>query len=176
MATGENWFPALYFPLKVLLKTNLFHANLPFLYPLKMSENQRFSDVFRGCRNGTLAWKGLMWCEKISEWGCFLKKAKEKRRPSDFPILKISRFLKFHKNKTMSSFILLNGINKSISFLSITQPAINVRNTRTKCEICSKLTIKTPERHRWRHSGVFIVSFEHISHFVLMFLLLTLSR
>ena len=37
--------------------------------------------------------------------------------------------------------------------------------------ICSKLTIKTPERR----SGVFIVNFEHISHFDLMFLLLTLS-
>ena len=27
----------------------------PFLYPLKMSENQRFSDVFRGYKNGTLS-------------------------------------------------------------------------------------------------------------------------
>ena len=26
---------------------------------------------------------------------------------------------------------------------------VNKRNTRTRCEICSKLTIKTPERHRW---------------------------
>ena len=42
-------------------------------------------------------------------------------------------------------------------------------------EICSKLTIKIPERRR-RRSGVFIVNFEHISHFVLVFLLLTLSR
>ena len=38
---------------------------------------------------------------------------------------------------------------------------INNRNTKKSCEICSKLTIKTPE---------------HISHFVLVFLLLTLSR
>ena len=36
------------------------------------------------------------------------------------------------------------------------------RNTRTRCEICSKLTIKTPERRHWRRSGVFIVNFEHI--------------
>ena len=28
----------------------------------------------------------------------------------------------------------------------------------------------------WRHSGIFIVNFEHISHLVLVFLLLTLSR
>ena len=30
------------------------------------------------------------------------------------------------------------------------------RNTRTRLEICSKLTIKTPERRYWRRSGVFI--------------------
>ena len=33
-------------------------------------------------------------------------------------------------------------------------------------KICSKLTIKTPERRG--RSGVFIVSFEHISHLVLV--------
>ena len=38
---------------------------------------------------------------------------------------------------------------------------VNHRNTRTRCEICSKLTIKTPER---RHS------------FVLVSLLLTLNK
>ena len=53
---------------------------------------------------------------------------------------------------------------------------INNRNTRTRCEMCSKLTIKTPERRHWRHSGVFIVNFKRISHLVLVFMLLTLSR
>ena len=53
---------------------------------------------------------------------------------------------------------------------------VNNRNTRARCEICSKLTIKTPERDYWRRSGVFIVNFEHISHLVLVFLLLTFSR
>ena len=53
---------------------------------------------------------------------------------------------------------------------------VNNRNTRTKCEICSKLTIKTPERRHLRRSGVFIVNFEHISHLVLVFLLLTLNK
>ena len=43
---------------------------------------------------------------------------------------------------------------------------VNNRNLRTKCEICSKLIIKT---------GVFIVDFEHISHLVLVFLLLNLN-
>ena len=40
------------------------------------------------------------------------------------------------------------------------------RNTSARCEICSKLTIKTPK-------GVIIINFEHISHLVLVFLLLT---
>ena len=45
---------------------------------------------------------------------------------------------------------------------------------------CSKLTIETLEQDvkyvHWRRSGVFIVNSEHISHLVLVFLLLTLSR
>ena len=46
---------------------------------------------------------------------------------------------------------------------------VNKRNTRTRCEICSKLTIKTPEQRR-----VFTANFEHIPLLVLV-LLLTLS-
>ena len=45
-----------------------------------------------------------------------------------------------------------------------------------RSELCSKLTIKTPERRYWLHSGVFIVNFEHISYPFLVFLLLTLNR
>ena len=40
------------------------------------------------------------------------------------------------------------------------------------CEICSKLTIKTPERRQWTT----IVDFKHISHLGLLILLLILSR
>ena len=43
---------------------------------------------------------------------------------------------------------------------------VNNRNTRTRCEICSKLTVKLNK---------VIVSFEHISHVVILFLLLTLN-
>ena len=50
---------------------------------------------------------------------------------------------------------------------------IHDRITRTRCEICSKLTIKTTDA--MRRSGVFIVNFEHISHLVLVFLLSTLN-
>ena len=34
---------------------------------------------------------------------------------------------------------------------------VNNRNTRTRCEISSKLTGKTLERRHWRRSSVFIV-------------------
>ena len=53
---------------------------------------------------------------------------------------------------------------------------VNNRNTRTRCEICSNLAMKTPERRQWRHSGIFIVNFEHISYLILVFVLLTLGR
>ena len=52
---------------------------------------------------------------------------------------------------------------------------VNNRNTRTRYEICSKLTIKLPERREWRHSGISIVNLEYISQLVLVFLLLTLN-
>ena len=52
---------------------------------------------------------------------------------------------------------------------------VNNSNTRKRYEICSKLTIKTPERRHWRRCGVFIVNFKHISNHVLVFLLLTLN-
>ena len=38
--------------------TNLFLTNILLPYPLKTSENQRFSDVFRGYRTGTLVENG----------------------------------------------------------------------------------------------------------------------
>ena len=50
------------------------------------------------------------------------------------------------------------------------------RVTRTRCEICSKLTVKIPKLCRGRLSGVFIVNLKQISHLALVFLSLTLSR
>ena len=47
-----------YIPLhnKIILQT----SDVPFLYPQKTSENQRFSVVFRVYINGTLAWNHLI--------------------------------------------------------------------------------------------------------------------
>ena len=55
---------------------------------------------------------------------------------------------------------------------------VNNGNTWGMCEICSKLTIKSSERlqRQKRHSDVFIVKFEQISHTVLVFLWLALNK
>ena len=52
---------------------------------------------------------------------------------------------------------------------------VNTRNTSKRCEICLKITKKTPERRDWFRSGVFIVNFEHKLHLFLLFLFLTLN-
>ena len=39
---------------------NSFHATGIFQCPLKTSENQMFSDIFRGYRKRSVAWNGLM--------------------------------------------------------------------------------------------------------------------
>ena len=46
------------------------------------------------------------------------------------------------------------SLKRTSTFWSISQPAFT----------CSKLTIKTPKRRQWCRFGVFIVSFEYISH------------
>ena len=53
---------------------------------------------------------------------------------------------------------------------------VNNRSTNKRCELCSKLTINTPQQHHWRQSSVFIVNFEHISQLFLVFLSLTLNK
>ena len=44
------------------------------------------------------------------------------------------------------------------------------------CEICSKLTIKTPEQSQWRRSGVFIVNFKQITRIVLVLSLIAFNK
>ena len=58
---------------------------------------------------------------------------------------------RFYLNFSMKIFqfvtkILISIINQADIYL----PKVNNRNTRTRCEICSKLTIKTPEGRQWR--------------------------
>ena len=135
-----------------------------------MSENQTFSEVFRGHRNVSdtgLKWVKIEFCytsETFSE----------------------DNLIKNCRRRIKLTFCLMakwiNHIKKMYSIFKCTVPAsnyllkVNNRNTRARFELCSMLTIKTLERCHWRHSGVFIVNFEHISHLVLVFLLSTLSR
>ena len=58
---------------------------------------------------------------------------------------------------------------------AFTYSKLTIETLEQRCEIYSKLTIEIPERRHWRRSGIFIVNFEHISHLVLVFLLLTLN-
>ena len=53
---------------------------------------------------------------------------------------------------------------------------VNSRKTKTRYEICSKLTIKIKEQCQRCRSGVFTVNFQHTSQLVLVFLLLTLNN
>ena len=77
----------------------------------------------------------------------------------------------YHSSSLVSSLVLFRPkVNQR--FLTLyAQPVytggiyllkVNDKNTRKRSEICSKLTIKTPERRQWRRSGIFIVNFEHI--------------
>ena len=55
---------------------------------------------------------------------------------------------------------------------------VNKRNTRRRCEICSKLTIKTPEQMQWYRSGVLTVIYgdhltlDHVIYIIIIFRLL----
>ena len=85
----------------------------------------------------------------------------------------------YYPSSLFSELILKNEIKKITLYkansVGIYLLKVINRNTGTRCKICSKLAIKTPEQRHWRHSGVFIDNFEHISYPVLVFLLLTLN-
>ena len=68
-----------------------------------------------------------------------------------------------HSNKFQA-----RQFSKSLNLLKI-----NSRNTRTRCEICSELTIKTPKRRHCCRFADFIVNFTQILNLLLLFPLLT---
>ena len=107
-----------------------------------------------------------------------------------FELEKVLPVLSYYRRRFQSFFARKNvDISRKTVHSSYPLPKPNIpaninlfkfsnRNTRKRYEIWSKLTIKTPEWyhwHHWRRSGVFIVNFEHISHFF-KFLLLTLNK
>ena len=74
------------------------------------------------------------------------------------------------------SCLLYNFCSNSNLWANIYLSKVNNRNTRKRCEILSKLTIKTQNWRQWYRSGAFIINFEHISHLFLVFLLLILKK
>ena len=66
--------------------------------------------------------------------------------------------LETYPRKSLATFQKEGNTNPACNYMF----EVNNRNTRARCEICSKLTIKTPERCHWHRSGVFIVNFEYI--------------
>ena len=63
------------------------------------------------------------------------------------------------------------GVTRAIYRVGNYMFRVNNRNTGRRCEICSKLTIKAPERHHWRRvwsyftscCSVSIVNFENLN-------------
>ena len=93
-------------------------------------------------------------------------------------LLKILWWKKYEKLETVDkslafhNFVVTQNFDHAIP-ANIYLYKFNNRNTRKRCERCSKLTIKTPELRHWRRPGVFIdftpfssvsiVHFEHIN-------------
>ena len=76
------------------------------------------------------------------------------------------------KSKSYNSVLKKHKFCQSI-LANIYLLKVSNRNTTRRCEICSKLTTKTPDRRKRRRSDVFIVNFEYISHIFVVHLLLT---
>ena len=71
-----KWFRMIFLRLYNVEIINLFHATIFSLYPLKTSENQRFSDVFRRYRKRPVAWNRLIeihtvWFQTINTTSIF---------------------------------------------------------------------------------------------------------
>ena len=81
--------------------------------------------------------------------------------------------------KCLEIFLIMTAFMGCLFILRlITQPAFTCSKLIVKTLKVwkrSKSTTKTPKRRHWRRSGVFIVKFEHISHLLLVFLLLILN-
>ena len=80
--------------------------------------------------------------------------------------------------QTIPGKVALRLILISSLFLRSSPHLFKVSNgkARTMFEMYSKLTIKKPEVHNWRDSGVCIFNFEQILHIILVFSLLTLNK
>ena len=77
--------------------------------------------------------------------------------------------IKKHKQRLRMSLT----FNFNTLLVGISMFKVKKKNTGIRCEICSKLTIKTPER---RQFAISIFNSEHVLHLVLVVLKLTLNK
>ena len=118
-------------------------------------------------RSLTLSWRRSLSCRNQSAY-CFAN------HWTDFYMIGIG-------TSVMEELIHLWCSPSVWSFLVLYQLTFTCSKSTTKTlektakYVFSKLLIKTPERRHRHCCGLFIVNFEHISHFFLVFLLFTLN-
>ena len=77
------------------------------------------------------------------------------------------------KSSNLKTIEILKSSHRANKYM----PKDHNKNTRTRSEISSKLTIKTPERHHWARSDVFIVNFTYFTRYcTFMVYIVDLSR
>ena len=72
-------------------------------------------------------------------------------------------FRKIHSKTLMGGFLLIETGKHLVYPVCIYLFKVSNRNTIILCEICSQFKIKTPERHQWSRSGIFIVNLFYTS-------------
>ena len=143
--------------------------------PWKHQKTFRFSDIFRGYRKATLGCNGLKKNETcLSEWEIW-----NNAPVFTFVSLDISGFIhitgkgKCIQEPCQASMMEPFALKHYLFLLEVSSKMfdrnfyptgiyllkVDNRNSRTRCEIWSKLALKTPERRHWRRSGVLIVNF-----------------
>ena len=137
------------------------HQELPNNVRLRILGNQKILKNPRFCSR-----HGLVF--SLPSRNEILTIAVKKHAELNFELLKSFPIL-------LDFFTFFSNISSEVNSVGIYLLKINNRNTRTMCDKCSKLIIKTPEPRQWPLSGVFIVNFKHILLLILVFLLLTLN-
>ena len=117
-----------------------------------------------------------MWVLCLEHWIIFFKRNKdiehhETRSAAKLPKLtfKTVTYEKYFERSMSSGKCGSNNANINHNSTNIYLLKVNDRNIRKRCEICSRLTIKTPERPQWRvsvtcyYSSASIIDFEQVN-------------
>ena len=128
------------------------YFGIPETVTQKCSGKKLFWNIFQNSQGNTCTWVSFI----ISLQVC-------------------SFYIEYLMGECVRSFI-KKKTSKMPSQPAFTCFKVNHGNTRTMCEICSKLTIKTSERHQWRSSPFFIDNFEQILLIALTSLLFKLNK